>query len=308
MHNDFLLCIISKCNNFSANANEAATKTIFPIVKSAQSVQRVKRKLRSDSKSAKSNSYHLRFVPVDPVKHAPSLLTASIDSTVAALNQEDFSLEFCARERCLPYARVIHGRMLLTAFDFNLKSVDAKAVFLLAEATVWMLRNMIGKLVDRSRFKHSLRVESEFDKYKRTVDSTLLDRSRRHNLEPDKNVLKEFELDSELLRELLGTDSDQMEWSESTTTTTTPIEATTTTKIEVEDPDRVYLNQLSDPRQNPAIVSTRRLPNTLYDLKNLLQVRSLPVCLFFKVDSEKIYKSKSSFQFFFSCATRAPNR
>jgi hypothetical protein len=157
LHNEFLLCIITKCNNFSSTATEAASTTIFPLmplttpIKSSISTKTQpqpltttttptsaganKRKLKADSTSPNNTTisppsniqnpkYNLRFIPVDPIKHAPSILTASLQS--AAMANRDFSLEFCARERTLPYAKMIHSRMLLTALDFNLAHVVKK--------------------------------------------------------------------------------------------------------------------------------------------------------------------------------------
>ena len=173
MHNEFLLCIITKCNNFSSTASEVASTTIFPLMPLTTSTKTTtmaaagnlssktpppsigKRKLKSSDSISPNNpttttvspssiqnpKYNLRFVPVDPIKHAPSILTASLQS--AAMASQDFSLEFCARERTLPYAKMIHSRMLLAALDFNLAHVDMQAVFLLAEATIVMLKNIV---------------------------------------------------------------------------------------------------------------------------------------------------------------------
>ena len=95
-------------------------------------------------------------------KHAPSIASASMEAAYMASNQE-FSLDFCARERTLPYAKMIHNRMLLGAIDHNLQQVDIKAVFLLAEATVWLLINIITKLNLRSKFKQSLSSQSALE-------------------------------------------------------------------------------------------------------------------------------------------------
>lgn len=64
--------------------------------------------------------YNLRFVPVDPIKYAPTIQTASLQSAAMASRGDEFVLEFCARERTLPYARMIHSRMLLSSLDHNL--------------------------------------------------------------------------------------------------------------------------------------------------------------------------------------------
>lgn len=72
------------------------------------------------SASAAAAKYNHRFMPVDPIKHAPTIQTASLYSAAMASRSDEFALEFCARERTLPYARMIHSRMLLGALDHNL--------------------------------------------------------------------------------------------------------------------------------------------------------------------------------------------
>ena len=218
-----------------------------------------KKKLKAGDSAAslKPASYHLRFAPVDPIKHAPSIITASLET--ASLASKDFCLEFCARERSLPYAKMIHNRMLVTAVDYNLKQIDVKAVFLLAEATIYMLKNIITKLASRSKFKHELRCQSVYDLYEKSciTDKKVLDQHRKRLVRPD----EKFELDPDLL-EKIRNENDLEEENEP------EVEQMETSASKQDD----ELEDISNDLNNPMIVPVKRLPSTLYDLKNLLQV------------------------------------
>jgi len=268
LHNEFLLCIITKCNNFDSIATEAATKTLFPIMPS-KSMTKSKKKLKAGDSAAslKPASFNLRFAPVDPIKHAPSIILASLET--ASLASKDFCLEFCARERSLPYAKMIHNRMLVTAFDYNLEKIDPKAVFLLAEATIYMLKNIITKLASRSKFKHKLRSQSMYDLYEKScvTDKKILNEHRKRLFKSD----EQFELDPGLI-EKLKNEKDEEEESEP--------ELMETSAAKQDDVDLDELKDISNDLNNPMIVPVKRLPCTLYDLKNLLQVLFLFMVLF----------------------------
>jgi hypothetical protein len=281
-----LLCIITKCNSFSSTVTEAANKPIYPPIPGMKTMpQRPKKRLKTEtsapSNSAKSASYHLRFVPVDSIKHAPSIITSSFDT--AHFADKDFSLEFCSRERSLPYFKMIHGRLLLGAIDYNLQHIDIKAVFLLAEATVWMLKNIITKLSSRSNFKHKLMCESAYENYKRSflTDKSVLNAHEEKQKKISKEDINErFEIDpivfkakesEEFQREF---DSDDQEMLDEEYT-------------EQKETLKGFSNQM----YNPLIVPQKKLPTTLFDLKNLLQV------CFIKYKFENSIKSKEFFPF-----------
>ena len=251
MHNEFLLCIITKCNTFSSVVTEAATKPLDSSFHSTliatKPSQRPKKKFKSESNQGtkSSSSYYLRFVPVDSINHAPSIRTASYET--ASSIDSNFSLEFCARERSLPYFKMIHGRLLLGAIDFNLQHVDIKAVFLVAEATIWMLKNILSKLSSRSEFRNKLRCESSYNNFKAT-NSEAGQRNHKINtqdtfdFEPD--IFKNIEVEN------LKTDD----------------------KEERDEEEDTQLKDLGSNLNNPLIVPNKRLPTSLFDLKNLLQV------------------------------------
>ena len=252
LHNEFLLCIITKCNTFSSVVTEAATKPLdtsyHSSLAAAKSSQRPKKKFKSESNQGtkSSSSYYLRFVPVDSINHAPSIRTASYEA--ASSIDTNFSLEFCARERSLPYFKMIHGRLLLGAIDFNLQHVDIKAVFLVAEATIWMLKNILSKLSSRSEFRNKLRCESSYNNFK-TMNSEI---GHRHHTKM--NSQDSFDFDPDIFKNM---DMENLKTEE---------------KEEQDEEEDTLLKDLGSNLNNPLIVPNKKLPTSLFDLKNLLQV------------------------------------
>ena len=214
---------------------------------------------------------------------APSMLTSSID--MASKLSENFCLEFCARERSLPYAKMIHGRMLVAAMDYNLQTVDIKAVFLLAEATIVMLKNLVTKLASRSKFKHQLRSQAVYELHEaNTVTDNKILEARRKRL----NVNDIFGLDPDLMDKLRterneeeARTSDQQKEIDAMFGFKLNFIADQNTgekfqgeeeKVEGEgkkEKSEFDSGELSDPMNVPV----RKLPATLFDLKNLLKVR-----------------------------------
>lgn len=206
------------------------------------------------------NKYNLRFVPVDPIKHAPSIVTASLET--AAIASQDFKLEFCAREKSLPYAKMIHNRMILASIDHNIPQVDIKSVFLLAEATIWLLKNIIEKLVSRSKFKNRIRTDFLFDNYKQ---NGLISKKCVNDYEKLKNC---FTIDENILENL---------YNETNPSKNLDDENEQEFKMDVDQSDLQELKEISDDMNR---INAKKLPINLYDLKNLLQV-CLFLCLFF---------------------------
>ena len=221
-------------------------------------------------------SYHQRFVPVDPIKHAPSILCASLEAAASQQQQQqhDFRLEFCARERSLPYARMIHGRMLLGAIDLNLQLVDAKACFLLAEATIWMLKNMVTRLIARSKFRHKLRALSSLERYTsaHVSDERVLANQRRRLNTATANA--GFHVDPAALMRKVRHHPDRMDDDNDDDTDETmqrSQEAEEEEEEEEDDDERRELAELANDLNNCLVAPVRKLPITLFDLKQLLQ-------------------------------------
>lgn len=274
MHNEFLLCIITKCNNFSTIVSDALSKPLASNKQIYQDIhkknqtqqQKPKKKLKTTSQTTPGTKSTLfRFVPVDSIKHAPSILNHSLETV--AQSRKDFALEFCARERSLPYFRMIHNRLLLGAIDFNLQNIDIKTVFLLAEATIWLLKNIISMLASRSQFKKAIRCESAYEKYREThhLNEPIppLKKKRTHT-----EVYSEFDFCPSILKKQkkqLAAQDQVEEHDECSLSATASIHL-------IDSEEKEALESLSSNLNNPAIVPITKLPTTLFDLKNLLQV------------------------------------
>ena len=251
---------MTKCNNFTSIVNDTIEKPLsaktqtLPDSKKPAVVKQKKKPKTNHPNTSGNRSTLFRFVPVDSIKHAPSICLSSLET--AACNP-DFSLEFCARERSLPYFKMIHSRLLLGAIDANLQSIDLKAVFLLAEATIWFLKNIVSQLASRSEFKKRIRCESAYENYKinQAKQGIVLNESRK------KAFISE----------------DEFAFTPSVFKKTKP---TTNLNNVVEQEEKEILNSLSDNVNNPTIVPVNKLPTNLFDLKNLLQVFILFASLF----------------------------
>ncbi len=56
------------------------------------------------------------------------------------------NMEFCTRERSLPYVKMVHGRLLITLLDSSIECTDLNCVFLIVEATIHLLKNILTKM------------------------------------------------------------------------------------------------------------------------------------------------------------------
>ena len=61
------------------------------------------------------------------------------------------NLEFCSREHTLPYVRMIHNRLLLAILELNIEFIDLNCIYLIAESTIYLLKNILTKLVDHHK-------------------------------------------------------------------------------------------------------------------------------------------------------------
>lgn len=285
LHNEFLLCIITKCDTFSSTVTEASTKPIYQPIPNIKTHLRPKKRFKASDSTApngstKSLSYHLRFVPVDSIKHAPAIVTPSLET--AHFADKDFTLEFCSRERSLPYFKMIHGRLLLGAIDYNLQHIDIKAVFLLAEATVWMLKNIITNLSARSNFKHKLRCESAYENFKskNLSDEKILKTHIKRMKMFEKNSGDErFEIDPNLFKNKEDENESEIETDENED------------MMDIDSAnEREKIMNLGNHLNNPLIIPQNKLPSTLYDLKNLLQFQRklLPSHSIYTINMEKL--------------------
>jgi hypothetical protein len=104
---------------------------------------------------------------------------------------------------------------------------------------VWLLKNIVSKLSSRSRFKQQLRKESAYDSYRRLMQ-------------------KETE------------DSEEFEWNVPGADSEEAVDGAVSQDALKE---RQELREFGSQKNNPLIAPQERLPSTLFDLRNVLQVR-----------------------------------
>ena len=159
--------------------------------------------------------------------------------------------------------------MLVSAVDYNLQSVDIKAVFLLAEATISMLKKIITKLVSRSKFKHELRSRAVYDLYEKNTitDKKILD---IHHKRLNSN---QFELDAQLINTLKSDLDHSQEADKEGELSYQAKESEPIFDLRTnQEAKNKEWESLVNPLSNSMNVPVRKLPITLFDLKNLLQV------------------------------------
>jgi hypothetical protein len=180
--------------------------------------------------------------------------------------------------------------MLVAAVDFSLQSVDIKAVFLLAEATIFMLKNILTKLVSRSKFKHQVRSKAVYDLYEKNCisDKKLLE---MHKKRINSNKNNQFEIDSELINILKG-DINDFEEIDALLESNNTKSKNEHKEFEAEE-NKSELDFISNDLTNIMNVPVKRLPINLFDLKMLLQVGFQIFFMFFILILSDFYFKRS---------------
>lgn len=90
------------------------------------------------------------FIPADLMKLIPK--PDLYDLNMMSKRQYYLkNLEFCSTEHSLPYVRMIHNRILLTILELNIEYTDLHCIYLIAESTMYLLKNILTKLIDHHK-------------------------------------------------------------------------------------------------------------------------------------------------------------
>ncbi|ESP00905.1 hypothetical protein LOTGIDRAFT_225644 [Lottia gigantea] len=131
LHNEFLLAILSRCQMLGSTLSN---QSVVPVKLSKKG--KLKRK-HPDGRS----DFIQRFCPVNPVQYIP---TVNIRST-----EDEPRLGFAAREGLLPDDSMIHGRMLVCAWEAGLQEVNESCVKLMSQAVERQLKNILTTVLSR---------------------------------------------------------------------------------------------------------------------------------------------------------------
>lgn len=143
-HNEFLLAILNKCQtlaNMTPNTNAASPVMMARQNSDMTSPAKVKKgKVKKKQKNPQT-SYDQRFqvAKVEKVKE------------LGDLYEEEKSLKFCHRDVTLPDISMMHGRLLVMAWEESLEGVDDDSVEIMVKAVEVLLRNLIMNLVMHRR-------------------------------------------------------------------------------------------------------------------------------------------------------------
>ena len=158
LHNEFLVVIFTKCQtaNFlhdsnvakgNAAANSKPTPQTGKVVKKAKTTKKKKAVFRA--------TFENRFVPADPMQYLP----VEVSKPVA-----NDRVEFCTKATCLPDAEMLHGRVLVTTWEWGLEGASDAAIPVVLHAVHHVLKNLVSAMLSRQSayevrdgcFKHSL--------------------------------------------------------------------------------------------------------------------------------------------------------
>jgi len=151
LHNQFLLAVLNKCQTL-VNISPCPTLTKVDTQMASSNPEllspskfdvpdRLKKgKIKRKSKPNRASLEH-RFQPVSVSNCAPEV------SLPASITPEEKGLQYCVRESLLPDISLIHGRLLVSAWEEGLEGVEEAAVKLTLSAVEQQLRKIIFSLV-----------------------------------------------------------------------------------------------------------------------------------------------------------------
>lgn len=158
LHNQFLLAVLNKCQTLvnispshsgilNKNQGDTLGQSNNPELLSPSKydcnnggADRLKKgKIKRKSKANRASLEH-RFQPVSVSACAPEIGSGTVTT-------EEKSLQFCVRENTLPDIGLIHGRLLVAAWEEGLEGVEESAVKLALAAAEQQLRKLITALL-----------------------------------------------------------------------------------------------------------------------------------------------------------------
>jgi len=171
LHNQFLLAILNKCQTLvnlspsqpgilkTASSNESSGQNNPELISPSKyesptsGSERLKKgKIKRKSKPNRASLEH-RFQAVSTPACAPEV-GPSIPSaggvsgvTSVSLREEERSVKFCAREGTLPDIALIHGRLMVGAWEEGLEEVEDQVVQLVLVAVEQQIRKLLTALL-----------------------------------------------------------------------------------------------------------------------------------------------------------------
>jgi len=136
LHNQFFLAILNKCQSLVSLTTSPIKTEVRSTEGGPESGDRLKKgKIKKKSKSNKS-SLEQRFQNFPPADVAPEVADTKIHA-------EERRILFCTQEGTLPDIGLIHGRLLVSAWEEGIEGCEDEAVSLTMVAVQHFLKNII---------------------------------------------------------------------------------------------------------------------------------------------------------------------
>merc|ERR1712002_584789 len=157
LHNQFLLAILAKCHSLSGEVDsqsDTKSSTDKVVHSSLKAPKKPVSKLKRKAHPTRPN-FQQRFVQVNE-------LCQVLPVNLPSPEQDDKTLTFASKEMLLPDIGMVHGRMMVSAWDYGLDFVDDNAVRIMMHAIEAMLKNILSVMLARrnsyqikeGRFRH----------------------------------------------------------------------------------------------------------------------------------------------------------
>lgn len=138
LHNEFLLAIFSKCQTHSSTFMPKSPPSVPHSHSHASQSKQLKKNKVKKKPSMLRSSFQQRFVPVNPMSCGVTASYKGAEDTV-----------FASRELSLPDTFMIHGRLMVCAWEMGLSNVEESAVALVMQAVENQLKTIITQALSR---------------------------------------------------------------------------------------------------------------------------------------------------------------
>jgi len=150
LHNQFFLAILTKCQSLVSLTHPVKAEPRAAEPGDTREVDRLKKgKIKKKNKSNKS-TLEQRFQNFPAAEMAPEVSDTKVHT-------EERNLLFCVTEGTLPDIGLIHGRLLVNAWEEGIENTEDQAVSLTMVAVQHLLKNIItALLVSRNPYRRRL--------------------------------------------------------------------------------------------------------------------------------------------------------
>lgn len=151
-HNDFIVAILTKCQMLTSKTESSSSKSATVGVSMPGKVSKKAKSVKKKKVFARP-SFERRFVPANPMLYIPTELCTPGSGG---------AMEFCSQSACLPDNSILQGRVLVTAWEWNLDTSSEKVVSLVTDAVECVLKNVISAALAR---KSGYQVKDKYFKH-----------------------------------------------------------------------------------------------------------------------------------------------